>query len=109
MSWYSMNEFYPNWKVWENYVVDNLASALALDGLRSSHPIEVPVTKVAEINQIFDSISYAKGSSILRMVSKYLGEDVFMEGVRAYVKKHAYGNTKVSPPNQTGGNNTDHQ
>lgn len=96
MSWYSMNEFYPNWKVWENYVVDNLASALNLDGLRSSHPIEVPVKRVAEINQIFDSISYAKGSSILRMVSKYLGEDVFIKGVRAYLKKHAYGNTQTT-------------
>ncbi|KAF8533917.1 peptidase family M1-domain-containing protein [Trichophaea hybrida] len=96
MSWYSMNEFYPNWKVWENYVVDNLAAALNLDGLRSSHPIEVPVKRVAEINQIFDSISYAKGSSILRMVSKYLGEDVFMKGVKAYLKKHAYGNTKTT-------------
>jgi aminopeptidase 2 len=96
MSWYSMNEFYPNWKVWENYVVDNLAAALNLDGLRSSHPIEVPVKRVAEINQIFDSISYAKGSSILRMVSKYLGEDVFIKGVRAYLKKHAFGNTKTT-------------
>jgi aminopeptidase 2 len=96
MSWYSMNEFFPNWKVWENYVVDNLAAALSLDGLRSSHPIEVPVKRVAEINQIFDSISYSKGSSILRMVSKYLGEDVFIKGVRAYLKKHAYGNTKTT-------------
>jgi len=73
-----------------------LAGALGLDGLRSSHPIEVPVKKVAEINQIFDSISYAKGSSVLRMVSKYLGEDVFMNGIRAYLKKHAYGNTKTT-------------
>lgn len=96
MSWYSMNEFFPNWKVWENYVVDNLAQALGLDGLRSSHPIEVPVKRVAEINQIFDSISYAKGSSILRMVSKFLGEDIFLEGVRKYLQKHAYGNTKTT-------------
>lgn len=96
MSWYSTNVFYPEWKVWDNYVVDNLARALSLDGLRNSHPIEVPVKKVAEINQIFDSISYSKGSSILRMVSKYLGEDVFMKGVSNYLKKHAYGNTQTS-------------
>lgn len=96
MSWYSMNEFFPNWKVWENYVVDNLAQALGLDGLRSSHPIEVPVKRVAEINQIFDSISYAKGSSILRMVSKFMGEKVFIEGVKLYLKKHAFRNTQTT-------------
>ncbi|KAH8149022.1 uncharacterized protein LAJ45_06998 [Morchella importuna] len=93
MSWYSSNVFYPQWKVWESYVTDSYAGALSLDGLRSSHPIEVPVKKVSEINQIFDSISYLKGSSILRMISVYLGEDVFLEGIRRYLKKHAYGNT----------------
>ena len=95
MSWYSCNHFYPEWKVWETYVTDNLASALSLDSLRSSHPVEVPVKRADEINQIFDSISYAKGSAVLRMISKFLGEDTFMEGIRRYLKKHAYGNTKT--------------
>lgn len=52
MSWYSCNVFYPEWKVWEGYVTDNLQSALSLDSLRSSHPIEVPVKRADEINQV---------------------------------------------------------
>ncbi|KAJ6055419.1 hypothetical protein N7444_004517 [Penicillium canescens] len=95
MSWYSCNVFYPEWKVWQTYVIDNLQGALSLDSLRSSHPIEVPVKRADEINQIFDAISYSKGSSVLRMISKYLGEDVFLQGVRNYIKKHAYGNTET--------------
>jgi aminopeptidase 2 len=95
MSWYSCNIFYPEWKVWESYVTDNLAGALSLDSLRSSHPIEVPVKRADEINQIFDAISYSKGSSIIRMISKYIGEETFMEGIRRYLKKHAYGNTET--------------
>lgn len=95
MSWYSCNKFYPEWKVWQTYVTDNLQSALSLDSLRSSHPIEVPVKRADEINQIFDAISYSKGSSVLRMISKYLGEDVFLQGVKNYIKKHAYGNTET--------------
>ncbi|KAJ9626577.1 Aminopeptidase 2 mitochondrial [Taxawa tesnikishii (nom. ined.)] len=95
MSWYSCNAFYPEWKVWQGYVTDNLQSALALDSLRSSHPIEVPVKRADEINQIFDAISYSKGSCVLRMVSKYLGEETFMEGIRRYLAKHAYGNTET--------------
>ncbi|RAK82529.1 M1 family metallopeptidase [Aspergillus fijiensis CBS 313.89] len=95
MSWYSCNAFYPEWKVWQTYVIDNLQSALSLDSLRSSHPIEVPVKRADEINQIFDAISYSKGSSVLRMISKYMGEDVFLQGVRNYIKKHAYGNTQT--------------
>jgi aminopeptidase 2 len=95
MSWYSCNTFYPEWKVWQGYVTDNLQSALSLDSLRSSHPIEVPVKRADEINQIFDAISYSKGSCVLRMVSKYLGEQTFMEGIRRYLKKHAFGNTQT--------------
>ncbi|KAI1357008.1 peptidase family M1-domain-containing protein [Xylaria sp. FL0043] len=95
MSWLSCNHFYPEWKVWENYVADNLQSALGLDSLRSSHPIEVPVKRASEVDQIFDAISYSKGSCVLRMISTYLGEDTFLEGVRRYIKKHAYGNTQT--------------
>ncbi|KAG0651145.1 Aminopeptidase 2 [Hyphodiscus hymeniophilus] len=95
MSWYSCNTFYPEWKVWESYVTDTLQSALSLDSLRSSHPVEVPVKRADEVNQIFDAISYSKGSCVLRMISKYVGEDVFMQGIRNYLKKHAYGNTQT--------------
>lgn len=95
MSWYSCNVFYPEWRVWDGYVTDNLQRALGLDSLRSSHPVEMPVKKASEINQIFDAISYSKGSCVLRMVSKWLGEDVFMKGIRQYLKKHAYQNTKT--------------
>ncbi|KAK9354746.1 peptidase family M1-domain-containing protein [Lipomyces doorenjongii] len=95
MSWFSCNEFYPDWKVWESYVTDNLQAALRLDGLRSSHPIEVPVKRADEINQIFDAISYSKGSCVLRMVSKFMGEDVFIDGIRKYLKRHKYGNTQT--------------
>ncbi|CAM9024098.1 unnamed protein product [Wickerhamomyces anomalus] len=95
MSWYSCNEFYPDWKVWESYVSDSLQQALNLDALRSSHPVEVTVKRADEINQIFDAISYAKGSSLLKMISGWLGEDVFIKGVSNYLKKHQFGNTQT--------------
>ena len=95
MSWYACNTFFPEWKIWESYVTNDLAQALALDSLRSSHPIEVPIKRADEVNEIFDAISYAKGSSVIRMISTYLGEDVFMEGIRRYIKKHQYGNTRT--------------
>ncbi|CAG1976831.1 unnamed protein product [Fusarium graminearum] len=96
MSWYSSNAFYPEWRIWEGYVTEDLRSALGLDSLRSSHPIEVPVKRADEVNQIFDAISYEKGSCVLRMISKYLGEDVFLKGIRIYLDRHAYANTETT-------------
>ena len=68
--------------------------ALNLDSLRSSHPIEVPVRTEGEIGQIFDAISYSKGSCLLRMIAKWLGEDVMIKGVSLYLKKFKYGNVR---------------
>ena len=95
MSWYACNHFQPTWKVWDQYVADSLQRALNLDSLRSSHPIEVPVRTEGEIGQIFDAISYSKGSCLLRMIAKWLGEDVMIKGVSLYLKKFKYGNAKT--------------
>lgn len=65
--------------------------AFQLDSLRSSHPIEVPVKDVLEVDQIFDAISYLKGSSVIKMLSSHLGVSTFLSGVSDYLKKHQYG------------------
>lgn len=96
MSWYSCNAFYPEWKVWETYVGDNLQGCLSLDGLRSSHPVQVPVARADQIHQIFDAISYSKGSCIVKMAANLLGEETFIKGISHYLKTHAYGNTQTS-------------
>lgn len=93
MSWYSCNHFFPEWKVWESYVSKQLQGCLDLDGLRSSHPIQVPVKRADEIAQIFDAISYLKGSCVIKMISQFLGEDIFIKGIALYLKRHQYGNT----------------
>lgn len=43
------------------------------------------------MDQIFDHISYLKGSSVIRMLSVHLGRDTFLRGVADYLKSHAYG------------------
>lgn len=96
MSLYACDVFYPEWKIWEDYVNSEFQFALELDSLRSSHPIEVPVKRADEVDQIFDAISYSKGSAVLRMIAKYIGTKSFLDGVKLYIHKHAYGNTRTA-------------
>lgn len=44
----------------EQFVCDSLQNALFLDSFTSSHPIQAQVKNPAEINEIFDKISYDK-------------------------------------------------
>jgi aminopeptidase 2 len=93
LAWESLN---PEWQMWQNYAVGGYQEGLELDANRESHPIEVVVNRASEIGQIFDAISYCKGSAVIRMMAELLGVDVFVKGVQWYLKKHAYGNAKTS-------------
>ena len=91
----AVDYLHPEWEMWTQFLTHDTNSALNLDGLRSSHPIEQAVDNPAEIGQLFDAISYSKGGSILRMLEHYLGEDAFREGLRIYIKRHEYANART--------------
>ncbi len=93
MSYLAVDHLFPEWKVWTQFIVDEQGLALKLDALEHTHPIEVEVRHPDEIRTIFDAISYEKGASVLLMLQDYLGADAFRDGLRLYLKRHAYGNT----------------
>lgn len=91
----AIDKIFPEWNIWDQFLTSDIASALRLDSLKNSHPIEVKVHHPNEINEIFDQVSYSKGASIIRMLASYLGEDKFRIGLQHYLKKHSYKNTKT--------------
>jgi puromycin-sensitive aminopeptidase len=93
MSYLAVDQLFPDWKVWTQFIVDEQSLALKLDALEHTHPIEVEVKHPDEIRTIFDAISYEKGASILLMLHDYLGDKDFRDGLRVYLKRHAYSNT----------------
>ncbi len=93
MSWLAVDHMFPEWKVWTQFIVDEQGLAMKLDALEHTHPIEVEVRHPDEIRTIFDAISYEKGASALLMLHDYLGSDDFRDGLRVYLKRHAYANT----------------
>ncbi|KAJ5404074.1 Alanine/arginine aminopeptidase [Penicillium cosmopolitanum] len=96
VGWLAVDHFYPEWNVWSQFVAEGVQQAFHLDSLRASHPIEVPVRNALEVDQIFDHISYLKGSSVIRMLSVHLGQERFLRGVADYLKSHAYGNATTN-------------
>ena len=89
----AVNTLFPEWELWKQFAVMEHNDALGLDSLNSTHPIEMPIESDKNVKEIFDEISYAKGASIIQMLATYLGPEVFRDGLRHYLKKHAYTNT----------------
>jgi aminopeptidase N len=60
--------------------------------LKTSHAIEVEVHNAKDVDSIFDTISYAKGASVIRMLSYYIGSENFKVAVQNYLRKFSYQN-----------------
>ncbi len=91
-----VDRFYPEWDYWDQFLDDAMSTAMSLDALKTSHPIDVKVNHPSEIREIFDSISYDKGGCILRMLEHFVGEKNFQIGLTKYLTKHQYANAEGS-------------
>jgi len=87
-----VDEVDPKFGNLEEYLAYWLSLAFQGDALPHTHPVTSQVTDPNQIAQVFDEISYGKGSAILRMVEAYLGADTFRRGVSDYLKRFEYGN-----------------
>jgi puromycin-sensitive aminopeptidase len=95
MQMLAVDAWKPEWDRWTTFGVYR-AAALAVDGLRSTRPIEFPVAAPKDADAMFDVLTYEKGASVLRMLEQYIGPEVFRAGVRLYLDRHAFGNTETT-------------
>ncbi|HEY2043193.1 MAG TPA: aminopeptidase N [Jatrophihabitans sp.] len=67
------------------------------DQAPSTHPVagNGSVDAAAAL-QDFDGISYAKGASVLKQLAAYLGDEVFLTGLRAHFDKHRFDNAEFA-------------
>lgn len=94
MSYLAVDEIFPDWKVWTQFISEEQSPAMRLDSLENTHPINVGINHPDEIRTIFDNISYEKGASVLYMLMNYLGIDNFKKGLSLYLKTNSYSNTE---------------
>ncbi len=95
MEMLAVDAFRPAWERWVTFGVSR-ASALHVDGLWSSRPIEFPVAAPRDADAMFDVLTYEKGAAVLRMLEQYLGPEVFRAGVRRYLVEHRYANAETT-------------
>lgn len=87
-----VDAYKPEWKRWLAFSKFRALSQ-ETDALSATRPVELAVESPEEANAMFDVLTYQKGSSVLRMLEQYLGEETFRAGVTRYLKTHAYSNT----------------
>ena len=91
MAYKAVNTLSPQYEVWNDFQGGKNA-ALAADAQVSTHPIYSPVETPAQAAELFDVITYQKGSSVMRMLENFLGNDAFRAGLRTYMKEFSESN-----------------
>jgi len=95
--WMAVHAQFPQWRVFDQFLSNEVSRGLELDALQSSHPIEVPIPDSSKVSEIFDAISYAKGASIIRqLVLAVVDEPSFQKGMRLYVNRHQWSNAATA-------------
>jgi len=84
-------ELHPDWNIFEREI-EEISGPIAADVLVETRPVQVRAETPEAINELFDSITYSKGSAVLKMLETYIGEEIFRIGVNNYLAAHAYGN-----------------
>jgi tricorn protease interacting factor F2/3 len=90
-SWIALNENYPEFSSKSLFNMMEYKKALLIDGLPNTHPI-IP-KKVSNPSDLFDEISYAKGSCLIAYICGLLGEENFKKSIQKYILNNTYSNT----------------
>ncbi|RSI10062.1 M1 family metallopeptidase [Streptococcus sanguinis] len=94
MEYVSVDAIEPSWKIFEDFQTSGAPYALKRDATDGVQSVHVEVKHPDEINTLFDgAIVYAKGSRLMHMLRRWLGDDAFRKGLGSYFEKHQYGNT----------------
>ena len=92
MAYKAVDKAYPQLSMWQDFVFMDTAAAMSRDGVENTHPIQVTINSVEDVEEVFDDISYGKGASIIRMIEAHVGQENFTTGVRSYLQEYKYSN-----------------
>ena len=85
-------KLHPEWDLNNVDAAMTSRGAMGRDAMATTHPIVQHVATVEQASQAFDGITYGKGAAVISMFEDYVGSDAWRDGVRSYVRAHAYGN-----------------
>ena len=67
--------------------------ALTSDQMRNTHPVQGEINDTLEAETRFDTIVYKKGSSMVKQMYYYIGDENFSKGLSLYFNQYHWDNT----------------
>jgi aminopeptidase N len=96
MAYHALADLKPNENVWKRFYQAIKPAAYAIDSTQGTTPIYQDIANLKDAKSAYGAIVYSKAPGVIKQLGFVLGEDQFRDGLRLYLKEHAYANAEWS-------------
>jgi len=96
MAYHTQAEMEPPAPVWKRFYESIKPAAYQIDGTHGATPIYQQILNLKDAKSAYGALVYEKAPSLLRLLSFNIGEEHFRDGIRIYLREHAYANAEWS-------------
>jgi aminopeptidase N len=96
MAYHALNSLKPNESVWKRFYQAIKPAAYAIDSTQGTTPIYQDIPNLKDAKSAYGAIVYSKAPGVIKQLAFVVGEDQFRDGLRLYLKEHAYANAEWS-------------
>jgi aminopeptidase N len=94
MAFHALNGLKPDEHVWKRFYQALKPAAYAIDETQGTTPIYQNISNLKDAKSAYGAIVYSKAPGVIKQLAYVLGEDKFRDGLRLYLKDHAYANAE---------------
>jgi aminopeptidase N len=94
MAYKALAELEPAQLPWKHFYEDIKPAAYGIDETQGTTPIFQDIRNLKDAKSAYGAIVYQKAPSVLKQLNYFLGEENFRDGLRMYLKQHAYANAQ---------------
>jgi aminopeptidase N len=94
MAYKAMEKILPEQSAWKVFYQRTKPGAYATDVTKGTTPIFQEIPNLSAAKSAYGNIVYLKAPSMLKQAEFFLGADKFQQGVRAFLKGHAFRNAE---------------
>lgn len=94
MAYRALAELEPASQAWKHFYEDIKPLAYGIDETLGTTPIYQDIPNLKDAKSAYGAIVYEKAPAVLKQLEFRIGPEVFRDGLRLYLKQHAYGNAE---------------
>jgi aminopeptidase N len=94
MAYRALATLEPDQNVWKRFYQSIKPAAYGIDVTHGTTPIYQDIPNLGDAKSAYGAIVYSKAPGLLRQLAYLLGDEAFRDGLRIYLKEHAYSNAE---------------